>query len=94
MCIIPYICYTLLFYKGKGYCYTRCSNKHNIVKIRRWCIRRKLDEWKVTDICKTIKISRTSFYRYRNKYQKDGFEVLKDKFRRPHTIHSTDRKME
>ncbi|MGZ5501185.1 MAG: helix-turn-helix domain-containing protein [Nitrososphaeraceae archaeon] len=57
-------------------------------------MRRKLDEWKVTDICKTIKISRTSFYRYRNKYQKDGFEVLKDKFRRPHTIHSTDRKME
>ncbi|MGZ5548586.1 MAG: helix-turn-helix domain-containing protein, partial [Nitrososphaeraceae archaeon] len=50
-------------------------------------MRRKLDEWKVTDICKTIKISRTSFYRYRNKYQKDGFEVLKDKFRRPHTNH-------
>ena len=44
---IPYICYTLLFNKGKESCYTRCSNEHNLIKIRRWCIRRKLDEQKV-----------------------------------------------
>ena len=67
--------------------------EHNLVKIRRWCIRGKLDGWKVTDICKTIHISRTSFYRYWDRYQKDGMDGLVHRSKRPHTIHSTDKKV-
>jgi transposase InsO family protein len=64
------------------------------VKIRRWCIRRKLDGWKITDICRSVNISRTSFYRYWSRYQKDGFDGLNDRSKKPHTIHRTDRKVE
>ena len=39
----------------------------DLEKIRRGCIRRKLDGWKVTEICKHVHISRMSFYRYWNK---------------------------
>ncbi|NOJ32248.1 MAG: hypothetical protein DA329_08940 [Candidatus Nitrosocosmicus sp.] len=63
------------------------------VKIRRGCIRRILDGWKVTDICKTINISRTSFSRYWHRYQKDGFDGLNGRSKRMHTIHRTDRKV-
>jgi len=63
------------------------------VKIRRWFIRRKLDRWEITNICKTINISR-SFYRYWNRYQKDGFEWLNERSKILHTIQRTDRKVE
>ena len=68
--------------------------KQDLEKIRRWCIRRKIDEWKVTDICKHIHISRMSFYRYWNRYKKEGLDGLKDHSKRPHTIHKTDKKIE
>ena len=54
----------------------------------------KLDGWKITDIHKTINICRTSFYRYWNRYQKDGFDGLNEMSRRPHTIHTIDKKVE
>jgi transposase InsO family protein len=69
--------------------------KRDLEKIRRWCIRRKLEGgWKVTDICKTVHISRMSFYRYWKRYKKEGFDGLKDRSKRPHTIHRTDKKIE
>ena len=69
--------------------------KRDLEKIRRWCIRRKIEEgWKVTDICKTVHISRMSFYRYWNRYKKEGLDGLKDHSKRPHTIHRTDKKIE
>ena len=40
--------------------------------------RPKLNGWNITDIRKTINIFRTSFYRYWNRYQKDGFDGLKE----------------
>ncbi|HEX5185891.1 MAG TPA: leucine zipper domain-containing protein [Nitrososphaeraceae archaeon] len=59
--------------------------KRDLEKIRRWCIRRKLEERrKVTDICKTVHISRMSFYRYWNRYKKEGFDGLKEHSKRPH----------
>lgn len=69
--------------------------KRDLEKIRRWCIRRKLEGgWKVTDICKTVHISRMSFYRYWDRYKKEGLNGLKDHSKRPHTIHRTDNKIE
>jgi transposase len=69
--------------------------KRDLEKIRRWCIKRKLEGgWKVTNICKHIDISRMSFYRYWKRYKKEGFEGLRDRSRRPHTIHTTNKKIE
>ncbi|MGZ5548345.1 MAG: helix-turn-helix domain-containing protein, partial [Nitrososphaeraceae archaeon] len=42
----------------------------------------------------TINICRTSFYRYWNRYQKDGFDGLNEMSRTPHTIHRIDKKVE
>jgi transposase len=68
--------------------------KRDLENIRRWCIRRKLDGWKVTDVCKHVHISRISFYRYWKRYRKEGFDGLKDRSKRPHTIHKIDKKIE
>jgi putative transposase len=62
----------------------------DVEKLRRWCIRRKLQGWKVAEICHHARISRTSFYRYWNRYEKHGFDGLKTRSRRPHTIHRKD----
>ena len=69
--------------------------KRDLEKIRRWCIRRKLERgWKVTDICKHVHISRMSFYRYWSRYKKEGLDGLKDRSKRPHTIHKIDKNIE
>ena len=69
--------------------------KRDLEKIRRWCIKRKLGGWKVNNICKHIGISRMSFYRYWNRYKKEeGLDGLKNRSRRPHTIHRIDKKIE
>ncbi|NOJ30293.1 MAG: hypothetical protein DA328_09025 [Nitrososphaeraceae archaeon] len=72
----------------------RVQYRKDSVKVRLWCIRHKLDGWKVTDICKTINISRTIFYRYWHRYQKDGFDGLAGRSTRTHTIHRIYRKVE
>ena len=70
--------------------------KRDLEKIRKWCIRRKIEGrgWKVTEICKHVHISRMSFYRYWNGYKKEGLDGLKEHSKRPHTIHKTDKKIE
>ena len=35
-----------------------------------------------------------SFYRYWNRYKKEGLDGLKEHSKRPHTIHKTDKKIE
>ena len=35
-----------------------------------------------------------SFYRYCNRYKKEGLDGLKDRSKRPHTIHHIDKKTE
>ena len=66
----------------------------DLVKIRRRCIKRKLQGWKVTEICKHVYISRMSFYRYWNRYKREGFDRLQDRSKRPHTIHRTEKRIE
>ena len=65
--------------------------ERDLEKIRRWCIRRKLQEWKVTEICKHVHISRMSFYKYWNRYKREGFDGLQDRSKKPHTIHRTEK---
>jgi len=63
--------------------------ERNINKLRRWCIRRKLDGWNVTTICRHAKIRRSTFYFWWNKYQEGGLENLQPKSRRPKKIRKT-----
>ena len=46
--------------------------KRDLEKIRRWCIRRKLEGegWKVTDICKHVHISQNEFLQILEQVQK------------------------
>ncbi|MDN5846734.1 MAG: helix-turn-helix domain-containing protein [Candidatus Nitrosocosmicus sp.] len=48
----------------------------------------------ITDICKDVNISRMSFYRYWKRYKVEGFDGLKDRSKRPHTIHKINKKIE
>jgi len=54
---------------------------------RRWIVRKKLQGWDVREICSHARISRFTFYYHWNTYQKRGWEGLKPKSRKPHTIH-------
>lgn len=64
--------------------------ERDIDRLRKWCIRRKLDGWKVTDICSHARIPRPTFYVWWVKYRQDGFNGLEPKSRRPNVIHRTD----
>ena len=61
----------------------------DIVKLRRWCIRRKGEGVPVREICTGAQIPRRTFYNWLNRYRGGGFESLIDKPRRPNTIHKT-----
>lgn len=63
--------------------------QRDINRLRRWCIKRKLEGWKVTEICEHARIPRPTFYVWWNKYQDDGWESLEPRSRRPLTIHRT-----
>lgn len=63
--------------------------KRDIDKLRRWCVRRKIEGWRVTDICAHARISRSTFYFWWRKYRDGGLENLEPGSRRPRTIHRT-----
>lgn len=63
--------------------------QRDINRLRRWCIRRKLDKWDVTEICAHARIPRATFYVWWNKYMQNGWKGLEPKSRRPRTIHRT-----
>ena len=61
----------------------------DIVKLRRWCMRRKGEGVPVNKICTLAQIPRRTFYNWWNRYEEGGFENLIDKPRRPNTVHKT-----
>ncbi len=63
--------------------------KRDIQKLKRWCIRKKLQGWNVALICSHARIPRRTFYNWFNAYQKEGWSGLDPKSRRPNTIHRT-----
>lgn len=63
--------------------------ERDINRLRKWCIRRKLDSWKAAKICSYARIPRATFYVWWNKFQRYGWEGLEPKSRKPLTIHRT-----
>jgi len=61
----------------------------DIVKLRRWCIRRRGEEVPVSQICSSAQIPRRTFYNWLCRFEEGGFENLIDKPRKPNTIHRT-----
>ena len=62
----------------------------DIKRLRRWCIRRRIDGWRVTKICGHGRVPRSTFYVWWNKYLDEGLDGLEPKSRRPKTIHRTE----
>ena len=56
---------------------------------RRWIIRRKLENWKSREIAAAMRIDERTVYRWWQAYRKHGWEGLRLKSHRPHTIHRT-----
>jgi transposase InsO family protein len=59
------------------------------LKKRRWIVRKKIQGWRVKEICSHARISRFTFYYHWNAYQRHSWKGLEPKSRRPHTIHRT-----
>ncbi|MDR2203388.1 MAG: helix-turn-helix domain containing protein, partial [Nitrososphaerota archaeon] len=52
---------------------------HDVEKLKKWIINRKLEGQSVRSICVQVKISRKMFYYWWNRYQTSGWEGLKEK---------------
>jgi transposase InsO family protein len=61
----------------------------DILKLRRWCIRRRGEGVSVSEICTATQLPRRTFYNWWSRYENGGFENLTDKPRKPSTIHRT-----
>lgn len=48
----------------------------DIVRLRRWCIRRLGERVPVGEICAAARIPRRPFYNWLNRYEEGGFENL------------------
>jgi len=59
----------------------------DVVKLRRWCIRRRGEGVPVSEICTAAQIPRRTFYNWLNHYRQDGLEGLEPRSKRPHIIH-------
>jgi len=65
------------------------KKRRDIVRLRRWCIRRRGEGVPVSQICIAAQIPRRTFYNWWSRYENGGFENLTDKPRKPNTIHRT-----
>jgi len=65
------------------------TNPRDIVKLRRWCMRRRGEGAPVSQICTSAQIPRRTFYNWLSRYEEGGFENLNDKPRKPFRIHKT-----
>jgi len=61
----------------------------DIVKLRRWCIRKHGEGASVSQICTAAQIPRRTFYDWWRRYRQHGPDGLEPRSRRPHTIHRT-----
>jgi transposase len=63
--------------------------ERDINKLRRWCIRKRINGWTVREICSHAGIPRRTFYNWWIKYEQDGIDGLQTQSTRPKTIHRT-----
>jgi len=61
----------------------------DVVKLRRWCIRRRGEGVPVSEICALARIPRRTFYNWLSRYREGGVDGFADRLRRPNTIHRT-----
>jgi transposase InsO family protein len=69
------------------------KNDRDIVKLRRWCIRKRGEGEPVSEICTATQIPRRTFYNWWNRYRQDGLDALNPQSKRPRTIHRTSAEM-
>jgi putative transposase len=65
------------------------GNDRDIVKLRRWCIRRHGEGVSVSEICTATQIPRRTFYNWWNRYRQHGLDGLNPQSKRPRAIHRT-----
>ena len=61
----------------------------DIVRLRRWCMRRRGEGVSVSEICTSARIPRRTFYNWLNRYREGGYENLNDRPRKPNITHKT-----
>lgn len=59
----------------------------DIIRLRRWCIRRRGEGVPVGEICTAAQIPRRTFYNWWNRYQHCGLEGLEPRSKAPHNVH-------
>jgi transposase InsO family protein len=59
----------------------------DVLKLRRWCIRRRGEGVPISEICTSAQIPRRTFYNWWNRYRLHGLEGLEPRPTKPHTIH-------
>jgi len=62
----------------------------DVAKLRRWCIRKRGEGVRVSEICTATQIPRRTFYNWSNRYRLHGPEGLDTRSKVPHTIHRVD----
>lgn len=60
-----------------------------VLRRRRWVIRRRLEGWKIKDIATALRISEKTVDRWWSVYRKERWEGLRVKSRRPHRYYKT-----
>lgn len=63
--------------------------ERDILKLKKWCINKKFQGWKVSNICAHAQIPRRTFYNWLNSYENEGITGLENKSRKPNTFHKT-----
>ena len=72
---------------------TRCADMEktsDILKLRRWCIRKRGEGLSVVEICTATQTPRRTFYNWWNQHRQQSLNGLEPKPKRPHTIHRTE----
>jgi len=59
----------------------------DLMKLKRWCIRRRGEGVPVKEICAAAQIPRRTFYNWLNLYRQSGLDGLEPRSKKPHTIH-------
>src|SRR3990170_3512613 len=59
----------------------------NWQRLRRWCIRRLLEDWTVREVSEHARIPKSTIHDWWMRFQRKGWEGLVNESRRPHTIH-------
>jgi transposase len=65
---------------------TDAWRKRDRVKLRRWCIRRLLEDWSIREVASHVRMPKSTVYDWWCRFQWKGWEGLVDVSRRPHHI--------